>query len=200
VALPLVEARTSFHLDIWETDNATRGAADIDLGPAEEAARRMIAFEDGAVFDGLAAGKISGLLGSSGHKPIPIPSDVKGIVDGVARGLLLLRDASIDGPYTLILGRKPYETLASHGPCHPPLRQLEDLLGGPVLYSPHLEGGVLASMRGGDRTITLGEDFAIGYEWQETKRVRLFITESFTFRVIEPAAHVVLAIGGGRKR
>ncbi|MFH1679715.1 MAG: family 1 encapsulin nanocompartment shell protein [Candidatus Eisenbacteria bacterium] len=197
--LPLVEPRISFHLDIWEMDDTSRGAEDADVRPAEEAARAMIAFEDGAIFGGLAPGSIKGLLAGSDHKPVPVPLDVKGIIDGVSRALLLLKDASIVGPHTLVLGPKPYRALAGHAPCHPPLRQLEELIGGPVLYSPHLDGGILASTRGGDRTLTLGQDFSIGYEWQETKRVRLFITESFTFRVLEPAAHVVLAAGGARK-
>jgi uncharacterized linocin/CFP29 family protein len=40
--------------------------------------------------------------------------------------------------------------------------------------------------------LTLGQDFCIGYESTVEDKVRLFMAESFTFRVIEPAAVVPL--------
>ena len=42
----------------------------------------------------------------------------------------------------------------------------------------------------GDFELTLGQDVSVGFEQQEGQKVRLFMTESFTFRVIEPQAVV----------
>jgi uncharacterized linocin/CFP29 family protein len=50
------------------------------------------------------------------------------------------------------------------------------------------------SLRGGDVELVLGQDFSVGFESADTKKVTFFITESFTFRIIEPRAYVKLAI------
>jgi uncharacterized linocin/CFP29 family protein len=40
--------------------------------------------------------------------------------------------------------------------------------------------------------LVLGQDFAVGFEDVAAKKVQLFLTESFTFRVIVPEAVVPL--------
>jgi uncharacterized linocin/CFP29 family protein len=42
--------------------------------------------------------------------------------------------------------------------------------------------------RGGDLELTVGQDFAIGYHSHSANEISLFVTESFTFRVIAPEA------------
>lgn len=42
--------------------------------------------------------------------------------------------------------------------------------------------------RGGDLELVLGQDLAIGYERHGAETVTLYFTESFTFRILEPAA------------
>jgi hypothetical protein len=37
----------------------------------------------------------------------------------------------------------------------------------------------------------LGQDFSVGYASHDRDKVELYLTESFTFRVLEPAAAVV---------
>jgi uncharacterized linocin/CFP29 family protein len=46
----------------------------------------------------------------------------------------------------------------------------------------------MISQRGGDLELILGQDLAIGCESHNAEQVKLFFTESFTFRVLEPAA------------
>jgi uncharacterized linocin/CFP29 family protein len=46
----------------------------------------------------------------------------------------------------------------------------------------------MISQWGGDLELILGQDLAIGYESHNAEQVKLFFTESFTFRVLEPAA------------
>jgi len=46
----------------------------------------------------------------------------------------------------------------------------------------------MLTKRGGDFELILGQDLAIGYESHTQTKVKLYFTESFTFRVLEPAA------------
>ncbi|WP_437855915.1 encapsulin [Sorangium sp. So ce363] len=63
------------------------------------------------------------------------------------------------------------------------------------MWAPALEGGVLLSTRGSDFELTVGEDLSIGYDRHDKDIIELFLTESFTFRVLEPAAAVALRRG-----
>lgn len=46
----------------------------------------------------------------------------------------------------------------------------------------------MLSKRGGDLELILGQDLAVGYESHSSDKVKLYYTESFTFRILEPAA------------
>ena len=46
----------------------------------------------------------------------------------------------------------------------------------------------MITQRGGDLELILGQDLAIGYENSTAAKVKLYFTESFTFRVLEPLA------------
>ena len=81
---------------------------------------------------------------------------------------------------------------AEHG-GYPLLDHLRQILGGSVIWSPGMEGGVVASLRGGDFLFESGEDFAIGYDHADADAVHLYIEESFSFVVATPEAAVPLA-------
>ena len=51
------------------------------------------------------------------------------------------------------------------------------------------------STRGGDLELILGQDLAIGYEAHTQDKVKLYFTESFTFRILEPAAVIHYTAG-----
>lgn len=53
-------------------------------------------------------------------------------------------------------------------------------------------GAVVASQRGGDFLLEVGEDLSIGYESHGEDAVELYLVESFTFRVATPEAAVAL--------
>ena len=71
-------------------------------------------------------------------------------------------------------------------------QRVAKLIEGPILHSPVLEGGFLLSLRGGDFELTVGQDIAIGYQHHDTRSVHLYLTESFTFRVLGPEAVIEL--------
>jgi uncharacterized linocin/CFP29 family protein len=69
------------------------------------------------------------------------------------------------------------------------------LLDGPIVWAPGLEGAAVLSLRGGDFELTVGQDWSIGYLDHSAEAVRLYLQESFTFRVLAPEAAVPLGYG-----
>lgn len=190
---PMTELRASFELNIWELDNIERGAKDIELEPLIVASERAAKFEDTAILIGCAPAGITGLEQSAIHDVVEFPLESSGFLDAVSQAMFVLQRASVEGPYALVLGPAAYRFLASAPMGYPLLKQVRRLIEGPVLESDLVSGGLLVSTRGGDFELTLGQDFSIGYETHDPKVVRLFIAESFTFRVLGPEAIVRLA-------
>ncbi|HNQ21930.1 MAG TPA: family 1 encapsulin nanocompartment shell protein [Phycisphaerae bacterium] len=193
--LPLVETRMPFLLNQMEIDGATRGCEDVDLSTLEQAAKQVARFEESAIYLGFADGGLGGIIPSTAHKPITLPPQVRQYPEAVGAALEVLGRAGIGGPYALVLGSKAYYPLmqcVENG--YPPRRIVRDLLQGDILWSPVLDGGVLLSTRGGDFQLTVGVDFAIGYAGHTREQVELYLTESFAFRVLEPAAAVTLKL------
>ena len=69
---------------------------------------------------------------------------------------------------------------------------LRQILGGPIVWAPGVDGAVVLSMRGGDFLFESGEDLSVGYSSHDAEHVRLYFEESFTFRVVVPEAAVHL--------
>ena len=63
------------------------------------------------------------------------------------------------------------------------------------MWAPGLDGAVVMSKRGGDFILSVGQDFSIGYTSHDAELVTLYLEESFSFRVTEPDAAVVLTGG-----
>ena len=68
--------------------------------------------------------------------------------------------------------------------------------GGPVVWAPGVEGSVVLSVRGGDFVLDSGQDLSIGYLDHDAASVRLYLEESFSFRVLESDAAVALKVVG----
>src|SRR5581483_9823189 len=112
----------------------------------------------------------------------------------VARAADVLRRAGVEGPYGLAISPEIYTGIVEtteHG-GHLLFDHLRQILGGPLVWAPGVEGGVVVSLRGGDFVLDCGQDLSIGYRDHDAQVVRLYIEESFTFRVVEPDAAVVL--------
>ncbi len=192
---PLVEARVLFDLDVWELDNAARGAEDIDLGPLEEAARKIALFEEKAIYQGLADGNITGLKDSADHKPIKVSGDANKLLNAVSDGITEFMKAGVEGPYRLIAGSKLWRDVAAHNGGYPLTRHLERLLDSSIILNPSLEESMLVSVRGGDMKLTLGVDMSIGFNSADADKVRLYFTESFTFQVLDGLAIIPIQTG-----
>jgi uncharacterized linocin/CFP29 family protein len=193
--LPLVEVRVPFTLKIWELDDVERGARNPDLQAMTEAARKVALFEETALYWGFQGAGIVGMLQASSHAPVPMSPDRGSLTESVELALLAIQEAEIGGPFALVLGTEPYKWLMVGEPnAYPLRRRIEALVTGGIHWSPALAGGAVLSRRGGDFELTVGQDLTIGYKQHNAQDVDLYFTESFTFRVLEPAAAVELKL------
>ncbi len=190
----LIEVRVPIKLPIMELDTVARGASNPDLAPVVKAAEKIARVEDAAIFNGLPAAGISGLLPASPHAAVKMAADLAELPRAVVAATESLRQAGVSGPYALALGPRLYDQLfGTVVEGHPLPRRIEPLLVEKIVRAISLDGGVVLSLRGGDYELTVGQDLSVGYAHHEKHEVELYLTESFTFRVLEPAAAVRLA-------
>jgi uncharacterized linocin/CFP29 family protein len=192
--LGLVELRAHFAISRSQLDDAERGAADVDLETLDTAARRIAIAENASVFHGLGGAGIQGIAETSPHEEINLGEDCEVYPRHVAKAVDTLRGAGIDGPYGLALSPEGHTHVletAEHG-GYPLMQHLQEILGGPILWAPGVNGGVVVSLRGGDFLFDSGEDLSIGYEDHNADSVQLYLEESFSFRVATPEAAVTL--------
>lgn len=183
---PLCEARVRFKLNRWEMDNLNRGAKDLDLDALDAAAEKIADFEEQAVYNGYKEGGIVGLAEASNHKPIDFGNDGSSIMEAVSTALVTLRTSFTSGTISLVVGTKAYLALNKVIQGTPLLERIERLIGGKVIHSFAVDGAFLLPYDDENLELTIGQDFAVGYEFHDSQEVTLFITESFTFRVLDP--------------
>jgi uncharacterized linocin/CFP29 family protein len=191
--LPLVEIRADFELSRSELRDADRGAQDADLEALDKAAHQIAIAENVAVFHGW-HGAITGIGESSTHEQVSLGERADGYTRQVAGAVERMLCDGIGGPYGLALGRNQYRRVvetAEHG-GYPLLDHLRKILEGPLVWAPGVQGAVVLSLRGGDFLFESGQDLSIGYDSHDADRVRLYLEESFSFRVATPEAAVVL--------
>jgi uncharacterized linocin/CFP29 family protein len=192
--LPLVELRAEFRVSRLELDDADRGAADMELPELDEAVRQISVGENVSVFHGYAAAGMLGITESTSHPPLTIEEDMEEYPKVVAQATDLLRRSGVGGPYGLAISPDIYTGIvetAEHG-GYLLFDHLREILGGPLVWAPGVEGGVVVSLRGGDFVLDCGQDISIGYRDHDADVVDLYLEESFSFRVLEPDAAVVL--------
>jgi uncharacterized linocin/CFP29 family protein len=191
--LPLVELRADFEMSRDELRHADRGAADIDLSALDRAAHQISVAENIAVFHGW-DGVITGIAEASPHEATPLGEGADGYPRRVATAIELLLSSGISGPYGLALGPEPYRRViqtSEHG-GYPLFEHLSKILEGPIVWAPGVEGAVVVSLRGGDFVLDSGEDLSVGYDSHDENVVRLYLEESFSFRVVTAEAAVAL--------
>ena len=190
----LIEFRTPFSLRRAELDAAERGATDLNLDPVIAASRSAALAEDGAIFHGYEAGGIAGIAASTPHEAVPISDDYSQYPEHVAKAVAKLRGADIAGPYAIALGSRRFTGVTEtteHG-GYPVFEHLRQILGGPVVWAPAVDGAVIVSQRGGDFVLSVGQDFSIGYRSSDARDVDLYLEESLAFRINTPEAAVHL--------
>ncbi|MGH3914653.1 MAG: family 1 encapsulin nanocompartment shell protein [Pseudonocardiaceae bacterium] len=192
--LALSEFRVSFTLECAGLQDAERGATDVDYADLDRAAYDAAYIENRAVFHGWPEAGIIGIAESSSHSPLSLGRDAETYPHTIAQATDLLRQAGIEGPYALAIGPEGYARIvatAEHG-GYPLQQHLSKILGGDIVWAPGLDGALVMSKRGGDFILDVGQDLSIGYSRHDAELVTLYFEESFSFRVTEPDAAVVL--------
>lgn len=192
--LPLTEARIEFEMNRWELDNINRGAKDIDYEPLEKAAEKIALFEENAIYNGFEKGSIKGLRDSLEIKEIAIGKDFTSIMNSISEGLIKLRESYQKGPFDLVVNGEVYKRILSANSPHPLEERIEELIGGKIVYNHIVDGAYLLPHNHEDLELTIGRDFSIGYQSHTNESVRFFITESFTFRVLDPSIIVKFSL------
>jgi uncharacterized linocin/CFP29 family protein len=192
--LPLVELRTEFKVSRIELDDVDRGTSSPDLAELDEALRQIALGENAIVFHGYEAAGIEGITESTSHEPITVGDIAQA---AVARAVEALSEDGIDGPYGLAICPAMYTTIVETTEMGGELLKdhLRKILGGPLVWAPGIDGGVVLSLRGGDFKIESGQDLSIGYLDHDADVVRLYLEESLNFRVLEPDAAVAIRLG-----
>jgi uncharacterized linocin/CFP29 family protein len=192
--LPLAEVRASFTVTRDELEAGERGAEDVDLAELDKAARQIAVAENKAVFHGWQEAGMQGITEASPHPKLPRGENFDDYPSHVAKAVELLRRSGVGGPYGLALGTNDYTGVietAEHG-GYPLFDHLSQILGGPIVWSPGVDGAVVVSQRGDDFLFECGQDLAVGYDHHDADTVHLYIEESFSFRVATPEAAVAV--------
>jgi uncharacterized linocin/CFP29 family protein len=200
LVLPLIELRSRFTVSRGELRDGDRGAEDVDFADLDAAAQRIVEAENTAVFHSWPKAGIEGIASASPHKAIVRKRSFEDYPGCVARAVELLLRSGIAGPYGVALGREDYTSVvetAEHG-GYPLLEHLRQIVKGPLVWAPGVNGAIVISMRGGDFAFDCGQDLSVGYESHDAEAVSLYIEESYSFRVLTPEAAVAIAPTKGR--
>ncbi|MBF4613435.1 family 1 encapsulin nanocompartment shell protein [Curtobacterium sp. VKM Ac-1376] len=191
--LPLCEVRATFTVRLEEMVDFSRGATDVDLAELDGAVLRLAALENRATLQGWPEGGITGAGQASTQAVQSHDGTPESFRAAVTAAVASLRDAGVAGPYALACGPVDWADIIETDDAGTPLRaQLEGITGGDVERTPGIDESLLVSLRGGDFSLTVGEDLALGYLDHDRDDVTLYVEESFAFRVNTPEASVLL--------
>ena len=182
--MPLLEARAEFELDRWELDNHARGAKDIDFSSLEEATKKIAMFEDDVIYNGIDDACITGLNDACKNPPVDMKDGEEEIMDAISKAMLMLQNGFAQKPFTLIVGEKGWRRINSKVQGYPLADRIKNIIGGDIIFSHVVENAILLPQDHQDIEMTIGRDLSIGYSEHSAKKVKLFITESFTFRTL----------------
>jgi len=190
----LAELRVPFELSRQAIDDVERGSEDSDWQPAKDAAKAIAFAEDRAIFFGYKAADIEGVREETSNPIDTLPADIRDYPDAVAHALSQLRLVGVNGPYSVLLGANEYTALAeTRDQGYPVLEHVKRIVDGNIVWAPAIEGAVVLTTRGGDFELDIGQDTSIGYLSHTDSTVRLYLQETFTFRVLTSEASVVLS-------
>lgn len=195
----LVELRVPFELSRQAIDDVARGSDDSDWQPTKDAAKTLAFVEDRAIFDGYRDANIQGIREGTSNPIKSLPDDVRGYPDAVAQAVSQLRLVGVNGPYSVLLGADEYtELIETRDQGYPILEPVKHMIDGQIIWAPAITGAFVLSTRGGDFALNIGSDVSIGYLSHTDTIVRLYLQETFTFRVLTSEASVVLSASSKR--
>lgn len=187
--IPLIETRFNFTLNRWELDNAERGNDNINLNNLDEAIFKAAKFEEELIYNGL--DDIRGLISSCKNPSIKLGDTSKEILTNLSRAMIILRDNYISEKLDLVVNYNTWIKLNSIESLVPLIERIENLINGNVIVSKFIPNSILIPHKSENFELAIGNDFSIGYQNHTSRDITFFITESFTFKVIDVNSFVV---------
>lgn len=188
---PLIESRICFPLSRWELDNIERGAKDVDYTSLDDGVRKAAKFEEEAIFKGLEDGQVDGIYKSSSYEALDFGKTADETLKAIFDGVLKLDAAFAKKSYVLVVSNEKWYYLNTVVKEYSLPEKLEKILGQKIIVSKSIDGAILLPYDDENIELIIGEDFALGYQNHNESAVELFVTESFTFRVLDPALIVL---------
>jgi uncharacterized linocin/CFP29 family protein len=193
--LAVVELRAPFTLARAELAAGDRGAADVDFENLDAAAINLASRENSAVLHGWGDAGMPGIGETSAEQTVHPPAEIDNYPSAIAQAVERLLRNGVGGPYALAVANSEYTRIVetAEGGGYPLVEHLREILGGPVVWTPGVDGGIVVTLRGGDFLFESGQDISVGYDSHDADEVNLYLEESFTFRSVTPEAAVVIA-------
>lgn len=181
---PLLETRISFTLDRWELDNIERGAKDVNFDNLDEAVKKASIFEENAIFYGIEEASIEGLRAST--QPIvnfgkTEEETLKSIIESIYK----LKDLCAEKPYVLVVSKEKWIYLNTVSKDSLLVKKLEKILGTEILVSNTIKEAFLLPYDNENTELHIGQDFSIGYQSSNDSEIKMYVTSSFTFRILD---------------
>lgn len=195
--LAMVEIRYDFDLPKSIVEVFKRDKSDFDDTIFKEVSNRFSAVENSLILEGVKGADIEGILNKIPRKPIHA-KDTKGLIDAVASMIAAFKAEFVEGPYKLVLSTATLIKIVAESEGGVSVKsRLESLLGADffvVCESIGDEKILALSQRGGDFLLYNGLDVSIGFAEEKADSYALFITESCTFRIINPEAALLITL------
>ncbi len=99
----------------------------------------------------------------------------------------------VNGPYSVLLGAQESALAETRDHGYPVLEHVKRIVDGNIVWAPAIEGAFVLTTRGGDFELNIGQDVSIGYLSHTDSLARLYLQETFTFRVLTCEAGVALS-------
>lgn len=181
----LTEFRIDFTLDKWELDNIDRGAEDPNLDALEEACEKIALFEDSVIYNGLKEAGIKGIIEMASEKTKTLGKDADEISKNISLGVNHLERKYAHKPFDLIVCPETLAKIRSSISVKNLYEVIEDTIGGSIILSNAIKGAILIPRNDEDLQLIIGEDLKIGYQNSDGRNINLYITESFTSRILD---------------
>ena len=192
IVKPFVETRIDFTMSKWELDSIDRGAMDTNWDPLDAAVRRAALFEEKVLYYGLPDAGIVGLLDSTAHPVLEFGNTPEEVLKSISKAILLIKDSYGKTPYSLVVGEEKWMQINSFEGFYSFSEKVSELLPGGVYVSKAMKDeAVMVPYDDDNIEFDIGEDFGIGYQDDDDKNIKLFVTERFTFRVLDKTLVVV---------
>ncbi|MBN2870916.1 MAG: encapsulin [Campylobacterales bacterium] len=191
----MVEIRYGFDLPKSVVEDFKRDKSDFDDTVFKHVANRFSAVENSLILEGVKEAQIEGILNNIPRKPIHA-KNTKGLIDAVASMIAAFGAEFVEGPYKLVLSTATLIKMVGESEGGVSVKsRLESLLGANffVVCESIGDDRILAlSQRGGDFALYNGLDVSIGFSEEKEDAYALFMTESCTFRILNPEAALLI--------